>query len=89
MTTKETTQEQTAKATRPKVLSGVVVSDKMKDSVVVAVMRYVRHPKYQKYVKRIKRYTAHDAGNARKVGEKVTIVECRPISKTKHFKVSD
>jgi len=68
-----------------KVLSGVVMSNKMKDTVVVAVTRYVKHPKYKKYLKRVKRYHAHDAGNTKAVGDRVSIKETRPISKLKHF----
>lgn len=68
-------------------LEGVIVSDKMKDTVVVLVSRYVKHPKYGKYVNKQKRFKAHDAGNAHKVGEKVTIEETRPISKDKRFKI--
>lgn len=78
------TQDKT-KPTNPKRLSGVVVSDKMKDTIVVKVERFVKNPKYQKFVKISKRYKAHDAGNTKKVGEKVVIVECRPLSKDKHF----
>lgn len=70
-----------------KVLMGEVVSDKMKDTVVVLVNRYVKHPKYQKFLKISKRYKAHDAGNTKKVGDKVSIIECSPISKDKHFKI--
>ena len=70
------------------VLRGLVVSDKMKDTVVVRVMRYTKHPKYGKYVRTHKKYKAHDAGNTRKIGEEVSIVECRPISKDKRFKVA-
>jgi len=81
---KETVQ----KTTKPKVLSGVVVSTKMKDTIVVSVTRFVQHPKYRKFVKRVKRYHAHDAGNTKQVGDKVDIIECRPISKLKHFKVA-
>lgn len=73
---------------RPKTLSGVVVSDKMKDSAIVAVTRYTKHSKYKKYVKTMKRYAVHDPGNTVAVGDKVTIVECRPVSKTKHFRIS-
>lgn len=80
-------QENTAKT--GKRLSGVVVSSKMKDTVVVAVSRYVKHPKYQKFVKRVKKFHVHDAGNTKVVGEKVTIRETRPISKTKHFVVEN
>jgi small subunit ribosomal protein S17 len=85
MTTKKTTEAK--KETRPKVLSGVVVSNKMKDTIVVSVTRFVQHPKYRKFVKRVKRYHAHDPGNTKTIGDKVEIVECRPISKLKHFKV--
>lgn len=70
-----------------KTLSGVVVSDKMKDTVVVEVTRFVKHPKYKKYYKINKKYKADDKGNTKKVGEKVKIVSCRPISKDKHFKI--
>ncbi len=73
--------------TKPRILSGTVVSQKMKDTVVVAVTRFVKHPKYRKYQKITKRFKAHDAGNTKQVGEKVRIAECRPISKDKHFKI--
>jgi small subunit ribosomal protein S17 len=68
-----------------KVLSGVVVSDKMKDTVVVEVQSYNKHPKYEKFIKTRKRYKAHDAGNEKKIGDKVSIIETRPISKDKRF----
>lgn len=70
-----------------KTLTGVVVSDKMKDTIVVSVKRYSKHPKYQKYQAKTKRYKAHDAGNTKKIGETVTIEETAPISKDKKFKV--
>ena len=72
---------------KKKTFSGVVVSDKMKDTAVVRVERYVKHPKYRKYLRRAKRYQAHDPGNAHKVGEKVHIEETRPFSKHKHFRI--
>ncbi len=68
-----------------KVLRGVVVSNKMKDTVVVDVVRFVKHPKYKKYYKVNKKYKAHDVGNVKQMGDKVEIRETRPISKTKHF----
>ena len=68
-----------------KTLSGVVVSDKMKDTATVLVVRYIKHATYGKYLKRHKKYLAHDVGNAHKMGEKVTIREVRPISKRKTF----
>ena len=70
-----------------KTLKGTVVSDKMKDTVVVAVNQYVKHPVYKKYRQVTKKYKAHDAGNTRKVGDIVEIQSTRPLSKTKHFKV--
>lgn len=72
---------------KPRVLSGVVASNKMKDTVVVEVNRFVKHPKYHKFMRVTKRFKAHDSGNTKKIGDTVTIAECRPISKDKHFKV--
>lgn len=66
-------------------LSGTVVSNKMKDTVVVLVERYEKHPKYEKFVKTRKRFKAHDAGNTKQMGEKIVIRETKPISKDKHF----
>ncbi len=70
-----------------KTLTGVVVSNKMKDTVVVSVDRFVKHPKYGKYFSISKKFKAHDAGNTKNMGDKVTIEECAPVSKDKHFKV--
>jgi small subunit ribosomal protein S17 len=70
-----------------KILSGVVVSDKMQKTIVVKVDRYVKHPKYQKYYTISKKYKAHDEENSKKVGDKVEIIETNPISKDKKFKV--
>jgi len=70
-----------------KTLRGTVVSDKMDKTVVVLVERFVKHPKYGKYFKKSKKYKAHDAANACKEGDVVTISECRPLSKDKHFEV--
>ncbi|MCB9805708.1 30S ribosomal protein S17 [Candidatus Nomurabacteria bacterium] len=84
---KETTEKNTNTA-KGKVLNGVVVSDKMKDTIVVAVSRYFKHAKYGKFITRVKKYKAHDEGNTCKVGDKVEIKECKPLSKTKHFIVS-
>ncbi len=82
MTTNATTQTGKKREFR-----GTVVSTKMKDTVTVAVTRYVKHPKYKKYQTRTKKYLAHDAGNTKKEGEAVTIRETRPLSKNKHFEV--
>jgi len=75
----------TEKTIKGKVLSGTVVSNKMKDTVVVLVERYGKHPKYSKFIKRGKKFKAHDVGNTKAIGDKVKIVESRPISKDKHF----
>ncbi|MAG12377.1 30S ribosomal protein S17 [bacterium] len=71
-----------------KTLKGVVTSDKMDKTILVLVGRLVKHPKYKKYIKRSKKYKAHDEENKHKVGDKVIIEECKPISKDKHFKVT-
>ena len=68
-----------------KTLKGKIVSDKMKDTVVVSVSRYTKHPKYKKFIKLEKKYKVHDPDNQHKVGDIVTIVESKPISKTKNF----
>jgi len=70
-----------------KILKGVIVSDKMDKTVVVSVSRFVKHPLYGKFYKVSKKYKAHDEGNVYKVGDKVEIMETKPISKDKHFKV--
>ncbi len=72
-------------APRPQSFKGVVVKTAMKDTATVQVDRYVKDPKYKKYFVRSKKYLVHDAGNTAQVGDKVTIVACRPISKNKHF----
>lgn len=68
-------------------LKGVVVSDKMDKTVVVTVSRFIKHPLYGKFYKVSKKYKAHDEGNIYKIGDKVEIIETRPISKDKRFKV--
>ena len=70
-----------------KTLSGIVVSDKMKDTIVVRVGRFLKNPKYGKFVTSHKKYKVHDAGNTKKIGDKVTIESCRPMSKDKSFRV--
>ena len=75
------------KAVHKKTLRGVIVSDKMQDTAVVAVNRYVKHPKYKKYMKVTKKYHAHNPGNRAKEGETVVIRSCRPMSKTKSFEI--
>jgi small subunit ribosomal protein S17 len=72
---------------RPKVRTGVVVSNKMDKTVVVEVSRKVLHKAYRKYVKRRNRFMAHDEKNICKIGDEVTIVESRPLSKRKNWRV--
>ena len=78
-------QKEIKKVKGGKVLSGVVVSNKMKDTSVVLVNRFVKHSKYDKYIKLSKKYKAHDVGNTKQIGDKVEIKETKPISKDKHF----
>jgi small subunit ribosomal protein S17 len=66
---------------------GIVVSDKMDKTVVVKIDRLVRHSVYNKYIKRSAKYMAHDDENSCKIGDRVLIVETRPISKDKCWKV--
>lgn len=75
------------KKPQKKTLKGTVVSDKMQDTAVVAVLRYVKHPKYKKYMKITKKFHAHNPGNRAKEGEQVTIRSCRPMSKLKSFEI--
>ena len=72
---------------RRKVRIGLVTSDKMDKTVTVSVERRFAHPLYGKGMKRTTRYHAHDAGNTYKVGDTVRIVETRPLSKTKRWRV--
>ena len=71
-----------------KVREGYVVSDKMDKTVVVLTEDRVKHPKYGKVIRRTKKYTAHDAGNACGVGDRVLLMETRPLSATKRWRVA-
>ena len=66
---------------------GVIVSDKMDKTVVVAVERMVKHPFYKKYIKQTSKFKAHDDQNTCGIGDKVKIMETRPLSKTKRWRV--
>ena len=70
-------------------LDGTVVSDQMDKTVVVRVERLVRDTRYQKYVRRYSRFMAHDENNGCQVGDKVRIIEHRPLSKRKRWKVQE
>jgi len=67
--------------------SGVVFSNKMDKTVVVIVERLVKHPKYKKYLRVRKKFKAHDEGNACNVGDRVEIIETRPLSREKRWAV--
>jgi small subunit ribosomal protein S17 len=85
----ETTNTKAAAESRPtrKTRTGLVVSDKMQKTVVVAIERRVPHPVYGKMVTRTKKFKAHDEENAAKVGDRVRIMETRPLSKDKRWRV--
>ena len=70
-----------------RILEGDVVSDKTDKTVTVLVERRFMHPLYKKYVKKTSKYAAHDPVNTHKVGDRVRIIECAPISKTKRWAV--
>ncbi|MDR2337463.1 MAG: 30S ribosomal protein S17 [Deltaproteobacteria bacterium] len=84
MQEQETAQKERGLARK---LRGYVRSDKMDKSVVVAVSTYKKHPQYGKYVLKTKKYMAHDETNQCRVGDQVEIVECRPLSKNKCWRV--
>ncbi|NIZ40245.1 30S ribosomal protein S17 [Entomospira nematocerorum] len=75
------------KKSNKKTLVGIVTSDKMDKTVVVAVEGRVLHPLYKKYITRVKKYKAHDAENQASLGDRVQIQECRPVSKDKRFRL--
>lgn len=79
----------TQKTTEKKgnILKGKVVSDKMDKTVVVSISRFIKHPLYGKFYKVSKKYKAHDEENKAKTGDTVEIIEVRPMSKDKRFKV--
>jgi small subunit ribosomal protein S17 len=74
---------------RRKVREGVVVSDAMAATVVVAVVDQVRHPRYGKTVQRTKKLYVHDAENTARVGDRVRVVETRPLSKLKRWRLAE
>jgi small subunit ribosomal protein S17 len=75
------------KLTRPQSFTGTVIKTAMKDTVTVRIDRYVKNAKYKKYFVRSKNYLVHNPGNTVKVGDTVTIVATRPISKLKRFAI--
>jgi small subunit ribosomal protein S17 len=75
--------------TKKKELMGLIVSDKMDKSVVVQVERFIQHKMYKKYIKQYKKYHAHDEKNECRIGDAVKIIETRPLSKLKRFRVTE
>jgi small subunit ribosomal protein S17 len=74
---------------RRKVLTGKVVSDKMDKTVVVAVETRVRHPLYERIIRRTRKFKAHDEQNACRIGDKVKMMETRPLSKDKRGRITE
>ncbi len=70
-----------------KILMGIVVSDTMDKTIVVKVEQLKPHPRYRKFIRRSRRFKAHDETNSAKVGDRVKIIECRPLSKDKNFRL--
>lgn len=66
---------------------GIVKSNKMEKTIVVSIETLTLHPLYKKYVKRVKKVKAHDEKNEAKIGDRVRVIECRPISKEKCWKL--
>ena len=85
MNKKEATIVKPKVTTKKQSFIGVVVSDKMDKTRVVLVTRFEQHPKYKKFIKRHKRYKVHDGKNEFKVGDRVRIEACSPVSRHKAF----
>ncbi|HEV3264053.1 MAG TPA: 30S ribosomal protein S17 [Acidimicrobiales bacterium] len=85
-TTETETQE---RPNRRKVREGTVVSDQMQATVIVAVVERVRHPRYGKTVQRTKRLYVHDEQNEAKIGDRIRVIETRPLSKLKRWRLME
>ena len=85
--TETTTETETEARRNRKTREGLVVSDKMDKTAVVAVIERVRHAKYGKFMMRTKRLYAHDEANDAHIGDKVRVMETRPLSKSKRWRV--
>jgi len=84
-TTTETNSEQARNSRR--VLEGIVSSDAMDKSITIRVERKFKHPKYKKYIRRHSTVHAHDENNEAATGDRVEVMECRPLSKTKRYRL--
>lgn len=83
----ETTTETAEQRSARKVREGLVVSNKMDKTLVVAVVERVRHPKYGKFMMRTKKLYVHDESNDANIGDKVRVMETRPLSKSKRWRL--
>ena len=88
-TTASAPEEDGPRDNRRKVREGIVVSDAMSATVVVAVVERVRHPKYGKTVQRTKKLYVHDADDSAKLGDRVRVQETRPLSKLKRWRLTE
>lgn len=84
---KEKNQPKTESRGLPKIREGIVVSDKMNKSLVVSTVQMMRHPTYKKFVRVTKKFHVHDEREEAKVGDRVRIVESKPISKSKRWRL--
>ena len=85
-TTTSSTAEDAVRNAR-KVREGVVVSNKMNKTIVISIVERVRHPRYSKFVARTKKLYAHDETNDAKIGDRVSVMETRPMSKQKRWRL--
>jgi small subunit ribosomal protein S17 len=85
----ESKQQTAAAETNRRTMTGRVVSNKMQKTVSVAIERVVRHPVFGKYIRRTTKLLAHDEANSCREGDLVSIVECRPISRRKSWRVAE
>jgi small subunit ribosomal protein S17 len=89
MANEETAAKSAEKSSHQRTKTGVVVSNKMQKTVVVAVENVVMHPMYQKYIRRTSKFLAHTETNSCNVGDRVVIEETRPLSKRKRWNVRE
>ena len=83
----ETTTKETATKTKRRIVEGVVISDKMSKTVILEASTLVKHPKYGKYYKKFKKYKVHDEKEECNPGDRVSAIECRPLSAQKRFRL--
>ena len=80
-------KEKSSKKKKGRLLKGIVISDKMDKTIIVSVSRLKKHPRYKRRYRVNKKYKAHDKKNESKIGDRVIIRECRPISKDKKWRL--